>query len=198
MQKMVLGRSEGRKERRTELHRKVTQVRHSVCMHIQHSETQCGARSPSSPPSLPSFPSFPPFPEAVPHSSGDEGSLPFPSPLGLPPLHRTHVPSLAHLFAPLSLTARGRSLVRLLLAPIRTMNDSLVLAPGVPNRRQLVPYSTNGDCILFFTLCSHKPRHIGWRGTIEDTSQISSCLSPMSSFLILLLSPYRLPRVNNL
>ena len=134
MQKMILGRNEGGKERRDRVAPKGNSGE-VLRMHIQHSETQCGARSPSSPPS------FPPFPEAVLHSGGggDGGSLPFPSPLGLPPLRRTHVLSLARSLvrplSPLSMTARGRSLVRLLLAPIRTMNDSFVLAPNVPNRR---------------------------------------------------------------
>ena len=92
---MISGRNEGGKEGRTGLHRKVTQVKYSACI---FSIRKRNAERLLHPPLLPSLP---PFPEAVLHSGGggDGGSLPFPSPLGLPPLHRTHVLSLAHLFA---------------------------------------------------------------------------------------------------
>ena len=81
MQKIILGCNEGRKERRTELHQKVTQVRRSECIFsIRKRNAERVIH--------------PPPPEAVLHSSGDGGSLPFPSPLGLPPLHRTIFRSL--------------------------------------------------------------------------------------------------------
>ena len=134
---MILGRNEGGKEGRTGLHRKVTQVKYSACIFgIRKRNTERLLH----PPLLPSFPPSLPSPKQCCTAAAAATEAVFLSRRRWASLlctartffrSLTCSPSIPSIYD----CARGRSLVRLLLAPIRTMNDSSVLAPIVPNRR---------------------------------------------------------------